>query len=82
MRLKWLNNPSGKHQTPYDLGLCKFNPEAKIAAKAWTRISRHSRTTTTGILARACVHATLRFFLYPGNGVTVFTKGEAMFNAH
>ena len=39
----------------------KYEPEAEIAAKAWTRVSRHSRTTTTGILARACVHATLRF---------------------
>ncbi len=37
MRLKWLNNPSGKPQTPCDLGLCKIFPEAKTAAKAWAR---------------------------------------------
>jgi hypothetical protein len=29
-----------------------------------------------------CAHATLRFLLYPGNGITVFTKGEAMPDAH
>ena len=40
------------------------------------RISRHSRTTTTGILARACVHATLRFFLYPENGITVSPRAK------
>ena len=38
---------------------------------------------TTGILARACVHATLRFFLpTPESGITVFTKGGALPNAH
>jgi hypothetical protein len=31
-RLQWLNNLSGKHQTPCDLGLCKNEPEYKIAA--------------------------------------------------
>jgi hypothetical protein len=31
-RLKWLNNPSGKPQTPCDLGLCKCKPKAKTAA--------------------------------------------------
>ena len=31
-RLRWLNNPSGKHQTPCDLGLCKNDPQAKTAA--------------------------------------------------
>ena len=81
MRLKWLNNPSGKHQTPYDLGLCKFNPGAKIAAKAWAQFA-----STAGLHDRhfrvGCAHATLRFFLYPGNGITVFTKGEAVPNAH
>ena len=32
MRLQWHNNPSGKHQTPYDLGLCQSESEAKTAA--------------------------------------------------
>ena len=32
MRLKWLNNPGGKRQTPCDPGLCKNDPEAKTAA--------------------------------------------------
>jgi hypothetical protein len=31
-RLKWLNNPSGKQQTPCDLGLCKSKLKAKTAA--------------------------------------------------
>ena len=78
MRLKWLNNPSGKPQTPCDLGLCKIFPEAKTAAKAWAQGLRQSPDYTTGISASVCVHATLRFFLYPGNGITVFTKGEAV----
>ena len=63
MRLKWLNNPGGKPQTPCDPGLCKIFPEAKTATKAWARASANRRTTTTGILASVCVHATLRFFL-------------------
>jgi hypothetical protein len=37
MRLKWLNNPGGKPQTPCDPGLCKIFPEAKTAAKAWAQ---------------------------------------------
>ena len=36
-RLRWLNNLSGKHQTPYDLGLCKNDPKAKIAASLYLR---------------------------------------------
>ncbi len=76
MRLKWLNNPSGKPQTPCDLGLCKIFPEAKTAAKAWARISRHSRTT------RPAFCESLRprnpSLLCPGNGITVFTPGEAV----
>src|SRR5436190_16366046 len=36
-RLKWLNNPGGKPQTPCDPGLCKIFPEAKTAAKAWAQ---------------------------------------------
>ena len=63
LRLKWLNNPGGKPQTPCDPGLCKIFPEAKTAAKAWARASANRRTTTTGISASVCVHATLRFFL-------------------
>ena len=51
LRLKWLNNPSGKQQTPCDLGLCKCQPEAKTAAKAWARNSRHPPDHTTGIIA-------------------------------
>ena len=31
-RLRWLNNPSGKHQKPCDLGLCKNEVEAQTAA--------------------------------------------------
>ena len=31
-RLRWLNNLSGKQQTPCDLGLCKSKPDAKTAA--------------------------------------------------
>ena len=81
MRLKWLNNLSGKHRKPYDLGLCKFNPGAKTAAKAWTQFAstagRHDRHFCVG-----CVHATLRFFPCPGNGITVFTKGGAVPDAH
>ena len=80
MRLKWLNNPSGKPQTPCDLGLCKIFPEAKTAAKAWAQASANRRTTTIGISASVCVHATLRFFHYPENGITVFIPGEAMPN--
>ena len=63
LRLKWLNNPGGKPQTPCDPGLCKIFPEAKTAAKAWARASANRRTTTTGISASVCVHATLRFLL-------------------
>ena len=37
MRLRWLNNLSGKHQTPCDLGLCKNDPEAKTAASLKVR---------------------------------------------
>ena len=65
MRLKWLNNPGGKPQTPCDPGLCKIFPEAKTAAKAWARASANRRTTTTGISASVCVHATLRHLPAP-----------------
>src|SRR5436190_23190598 len=64
-RLKWLNNPGGKPQTPCDPGLCKIFPEAKTAAKAWAQGLRQPPDYTTGTSARACVHATLRFFHYP-----------------
>ena len=75
MRLEWHGNPSGKHWKPYDLGLCKFNPGAKIAAKAWALFAStagpHDRHFCVG-----CAHATLRF--YPESGITVFITGEAV----
>ena len=37
MRLKWLNNPGGKPQTPCDPGLCKCKPKAKTAASLKVR---------------------------------------------
>ena len=37
MRLQWQNNPSGKHQTPCDLGLCQSDPKAKTAASLYLR---------------------------------------------
>ena len=77
MRLKWLNNPGGKPQTPCDPGLCKIFPEAKTAAKAWAQVSRHSRTNTTGILARACVHATLRLLSLPRKRHYRFHQGRS-----
>jgi len=77
MRLKWLNNPGGKPQTPCDLGLCKIFPEAKTAAKAWAQFASpagpHDRHFRVG-----CAHATLRF----ENGITVFIPGEAVPGAH
>ena len=57
--------------------------EAKTAAKAWTRASRHSRTNRP---AETCESLRPRnpslLFIYPGNGITVFTPGEAMPDAH
>jgi hypothetical protein len=59
----------------------KCKPEAEIAANAWAQLAStagpHDRHFRVG-----CAHATLRFLLYPGNGITVFTKGEAMPDAH
>ena len=64
-RLRWLNNPSGKHWTPYDLGLCKNEPAGKNRRESVDADFASQPDYTTGILARACVHATLRFFLLP-----------------
>ena len=73
--------PWRQTETPCDPGLCQSLSSGKNRRKSVDAgHSRHSRTTTTGILARACVHATLRF--YPENGITVFTKGEAVPDAH
>ena len=43
-RLRWLNNLSGKHQTPCDLGLCKNEPEYKIAAFQGQALSQNNPT--------------------------------------
>jgi hypothetical protein len=79
MRLKWLNNPGGKPQTPCDPGLCKIFPEAKTAAKAWAQGLRqppdyHDRHFCECLRPR---NPSLLFY-YSGNGITVFTKGEAV----
>ena len=76
MRLEWHGNPSGKHWKPYDLGLCESLSTGKNRRKSVDADFASQPDDTTGILARACVHATLRF--YPENGITVFTKGEAV----
>ena len=52
MRLKWLNNPSGKPQTPCDLGLCKNDPEAKIAAFQGRALSLTTQTTLSTSICR------------------------------
>ncbi len=77
MRLKWLNNPSGKPQTPCDLGLCKIFPEAKTAAKAWAQFASHRRTTRPAFLRRLRSRNP-SLLACPGNGITVFTPGGAM----
>ena len=61
LRLKWLNNPSGKPQTPCDLGLCKCQPDSKnrrksVDADFASTAGRHDRHS-----CELCVHATLRF---------------------
>jgi hypothetical protein len=81
MRLGWQNNPSGKHWKPYDLGLCKNEPSGKNRRKSVDAGIASQPDDTTGIFARACLHATLRL-PSPESGITVFTKGEAMPNAH
>jgi len=78
MRLKWLNNPGGKPQTPCDPGLCKIFPEAKTAAKAWAREiasqpDHHDRHFCESLRPRN--PSLLTAF---GNGITVSTKGGAM----
>ena len=51
MRLRWLNNLSGKHQTPCDLGLCKNEVEAQIAAfQSWAS----GQTTLSFSTTRIC----------------------------
>ena len=77
MRLRWQNNPSGKHWKPYDLGLCQSFPPGKNRRKSVGADFASQPDDTTGILARACVHATLRL-PSPESGITVFTKGKAV----
>ena len=79
LRLKWLNNPGGKPQTPCDPGLCKIFPEAKTAAKAWAQGLRqppdhHDRHFCECLRPR---NPSLLSH-YPGNGITVFIPGEAV----
>jgi hypothetical protein len=81
MRLKWLNNPSGKHQKPCDLGLCKIKAEAKIATKAWTRKFRVTSRTTRPALLRALRPRNPSLPSLPGNGITVSTIGGALSQA-
>jgi hypothetical protein len=79
MRLKWLNNPGGKPQTPCDPGLCKIFPEAKIAAKAWAQGLRQPPDDHDRHFCE-CLRPRNPSLLshYPGNGITVFTPGEAV----
>lgn len=51
-RLGWLNNLSGKHQTPYDLGLCKNDPYAKTAAFQGRALSLTTQTTLSTSICR------------------------------
>ena len=51
-RLRWLNNLSGKHQTPYDLGLCKNDPEAKTAASQGRALSLNILNSTSSSICR------------------------------
>ena len=51
-RLKWLNNPSGKHQIPYDLGLCQSEPEAKTAAFQGRALSLTTQTILSTSICR------------------------------
>jgi hypothetical protein len=51
-RLKWLNNPSGKPQTPCDLGLCKCKPKAKTAAFQGRALSHTILPTTLSSICR------------------------------
>ena len=55
-RLRWLNNPSGKHQKPCDLGLCKHETGVKDAAflnRASAQPPKHTTTSTCGLEATA-----------------------------
>ena len=76
MRLKWLNNPGGKPQTPCDPGLCKIFPEAKTAAKAWAQFA-----STAGLHDRhfrvGCARATLRLLHYPRKRNNRFHQGRS-----
>jgi hypothetical protein len=83
LRLKWLNNPSGKPQTPCDLGLCKCQPDSKnrrksVDADFASPAGRHDRHSCESLRPR---NPSL-FFLPSGNGITVFTPGGAVPNAH
>ena len=54
-RLKWLNNLSGKHQKPCDLGLCKSEAKAKTAASR----KRKSLISKGSCVSRASAHPSL-----------------------
>jgi hypothetical protein len=54
-RLRWLNNPGGKPQTPCDPGLCKNDPEAKTAASLNLR-ERFSEKGARGGRALSLTH--------------------------
>jgi hypothetical protein len=51
-RLKWLNNPGGKLQTPCDPGLCKCKPTAKTAAFQGRALSHTILNTTLSSICR------------------------------
>jgi hypothetical protein len=52
MRLQWQNNPSGKHQTPCDLGLCQSDPKAKTAAFQGRALSQTTLSYPTPRICR------------------------------
>ncbi len=54
-RLEWLNNPSGKHRKPCDLGLCKSKPEAKTAASSLKRASNRRLARKNANGGKRCV---------------------------
>ena len=51
-RLRWLNNPGGKPQTPCDPGLCKNDPEAKTAAFQGRALSLTNLNSTSSSICR------------------------------
>ena len=51
-RLRWLNNPGGKPQTPCDPGLCKCKPKAKTAAFQGRALSQTTLSYPTHRICR------------------------------